>query len=99
MKLAKYIIFFKYIINPVTPESFSISTWYLQTGNTYYDNILFLSNNGDYTHSIALNQGHWYYYGTPTLMLNNAYYSSTVPTPLNVWVYMTTVYNKTSSNV
>ena len=37
---------------------------------------MFLSNNGDYTQSIALNQGHWNYPGTPTLMLNNAVYSS-----------------------
>jgi hypothetical protein len=89
--------YFQYTIDPIVPTSVTISHWYYQTGNTYFDNIIFISKDGNYGQSIALNQGHYYIYGTPTLLLNSAYYSSYSYTPINVWVYITTVYNNTAS--
>ena len=88
----------QYTIDPITPTSFTISAWYNQDTDAYWDNIFFLSNNGQSSQSIALNQGYWGIAGMPTLMFNSAVYRTYVSTPKNVWVYMTAVYNMTASN-
>jgi hypothetical protein len=58
----------QYTIDPIVPASFSVSAWYYQTAMTYYDNVFFLSNNGQYAQGIAVNQGSWAAVGCPSLV-------------------------------
>jgi len=85
------------MIDPITPQSITISNWYYQTADTFFDNILYLSKDGTKTESIALGMGYWGMIGTPTMYLNGNPYTSTSRTPQDIWVYMTTVYNSTAS--
>ena len=73
--ISNFCIVFQYTIDPVIPFAVTVSHWYYQTTNTYFDSIIFLSNNENLAQSIALNNGYPGEAGGTTIFLNSAAHS------------------------